>query len=144
MLARSANFAASFGRSQPDVLHTHTAKAGAAGRIAALLAGGARPAAVVHTYHGHVLRGYFGGARRPSSASSSGRSPGPASQLVAVSPQVRDDLVALRIAPAAKFTVIPYGFDLTAHRVGQAPSAHASKVRSARPTTPSWSAGSAA
>src|SRR5919206_3489507 len=44
---------------RPTILHTHTAKAGAIGRVAALLAGDARPPIVVHTFHGHVLRGYF-------------------------------------------------------------------------------------
>src|ERR671930_2013641 len=44
---------------RPQILHTHTAKAGAIGRLAALLAGDARPPIVVHTFHGHVLRGYF-------------------------------------------------------------------------------------
>ena len=44
---------------RPHILHTHTAKAGAVGRIAATLAGDARPPIVVHTFHGHVLRGYF-------------------------------------------------------------------------------------
>ena len=46
-------------RERPQILHTHTAKAGAVGRVAALLAGRARPPIVVHTFHGHVLRGYF-------------------------------------------------------------------------------------
>ena len=46
-------------RERPTILHTHTAKAGAVGRIAALLAGSARPPIIVHTFHGHVLRGYF-------------------------------------------------------------------------------------
>ena len=99
---------------RPDVLHTHTAKAGADGRIAALLAGGARPAAVVHTYHGHVLRGYFGRGKETFYRVLERALARSTSQLVAVSPQVRDDLVALRVAPAAKFTVIPYGFDLPA------------------------------
>src|SRR5918997_167521 len=40
---------------RPHVLHTHTAKAGAIARAAAVLAGTARPPIVVHTFHGHVL-----------------------------------------------------------------------------------------
>ncbi len=101
---------------QPDVLHTHTAKAGATGRIAALLAGDARPAVVVHTYHGHVLRGYFGRAKETFYRVLERLLARSTSRLVAVSPEVRDDLVALRIAPASKFTVIPYGFDLERDR----------------------------
>src|SRR5436190_15145816 len=50
-------------RERPEILHTHTAKAGAIGRAAAILAGDARPPIVVHTFHGHVLRGYFGPLR---------------------------------------------------------------------------------
>jgi glycosyltransferase involved in cell wall biosynthesis len=43
----------------PDVINTHTAKAGLVGRIAAFSLGSKRPR-IVHTYHGHVLYGYFG------------------------------------------------------------------------------------
>src|SRR5919197_3391269 len=97
---------------RPHILHTHTAKAGAIGRAAALLAGRARPPIVVHTFHGHVLRGYFGRfwtgvfrwlerlLARITDA------------LVAVSPEVRDELVALGVAPAAKFRVIRLGIEL--------------------------------
>lgn len=97
---------------RPHVLHTHTAKAGATGRLAAVAAGRARPGAVVHTYHGHVLSGYF--SRRwervfrwieRGLALTSGT-------LVAVSDEVRDDLVRFGVAPARRFVVVPYGFDL--------------------------------
>ena len=97
---------------RPDVLHTHTAKAGATGRLAAVAAGRARPGAVVHTYHGHVLSGYF--SRRwervfrwieRGLALTSGT-------LIAVSDEVRDDLVGFGVAPARRFVVVPYGFDL--------------------------------
>jgi glycosyltransferase involved in cell wall biosynthesis len=99
-------------RLRPDILHTHTAKAGAVGRTAASLVGDARPPIVVHTFHGHVLRGYFGPrlsygfrllerwlAKRTDA-------------LVAVSPEVRDELVRLGVAPAEKFTVVRVGIEL--------------------------------
>jgi glycosyltransferase involved in cell wall biosynthesis len=107
---------------RPRILHTHTAKAGAIGRSAALLSGRARPTAVVHTFHGHVLRGYFGPVAsrvftwvervlgRFSDA------------LVAVSPEVRDELVRMGIAPAEKIEVIRLGLDLE-RRVAVPPGA---------------------
>jgi glycosyltransferase involved in cell wall biosynthesis len=42
----------------PDVVNTHTAKAGVVGRLATLSLGRNRPA-IVHTIHGHLFRGYF-------------------------------------------------------------------------------------
>jgi glycosyltransferase involved in cell wall biosynthesis len=103
-------------RERPTILHTHTAKAGAVGRIAALLAGDARPPIVVHTFHGHVLRGYFGRTMTFGFRTLERWLARATTSLVAVSPEVRDDLVALRVAPASKFTVVRLGIDL-AHRI---------------------------
>jgi len=103
-------------RERPTILHTHTAKAGAVGRIAALLAGNARPPIVVHTFHGHVLRGYFGRTMTFGFRTLERWLARATTSLVAVSPEVRDDLVALRVAPASKFTVVRLGIDLE-HRI---------------------------
>jgi glycosyltransferase involved in cell wall biosynthesis len=99
---------------RPDVLHTHTSKAGATGRTAATLAGRARPAAVVHTYHGHVLSGYFQPARERVYRVVERALAHATDRLIAVSDEVRDDLVRLGVAPVEKFVVVPYGFDLDA------------------------------
>lgn len=99
---------------RPDVLHTHTSKAGATGRVAALLAGRGRPRAVVHTYHGHVLSGYFSPRRQRVFRLVERLLAHSTGALVAVSDEVRDDLVAFGVASADRFVVVPYGFDLPA------------------------------
>jgi glycosyltransferase involved in cell wall biosynthesis len=99
-------------RERPDILHTHTAKAGTVGRVAAMLAGRRRPPIVVHTFHGHVLRGYFGRFRSLFFRLLERWLAAHTTALIAVSPQVRDDLVALRIAPRERFAVIRLGIEL--------------------------------
>lgn len=98
-------------RERPDIVHTHTAKAGALGRMAAALAGRPRPI-VVHTFHGHVLRGYFGPLRTAAFRFVETALARVTDALIAVGPQVRDDLVALGVAPAEKFHVIRLGIEL--------------------------------
>ena len=111
-------------RIRPHILHTHTAKAGAVGRTAALIARDVRPPIVVHTFHGHVLRGYFGPARSRFFRTVERRLASASTALVAVSPEVRDDLVALGVAPPEKFTVIRLGIEL-AERVDTSEEARA-------------------
>jgi glycosyltransferase involved in cell wall biosynthesis len=97
---------------RPTILHTHTAKAGAVGRAAALLAGRSRPPIIVHTFHGHVLRGYFGRFWTGFFRRLERLLARITDALVAVSPEVRDELVALGVAPASKFRVIRLGIEL--------------------------------
>jgi glycosyltransferase involved in cell wall biosynthesis len=97
---------------RPTILHTHTAKAGAVGRAAALLAGRSRPPIIVHTFHGHVLRGYFGRFWTGFFRQLEKLLARITDALVAVSPEVRDELVALGVAPESKFRVIRLGIEL--------------------------------
>lgn len=97
-------------RVRPDVVHTHTAKAGAVGRIAALLS--LRRPVVVHTFHGHVLRGYFGHAGTLLFRTIETALARATDRLIAVSPEVRDELVGLRVAPEGKFSVVRLGIEL--------------------------------
>ena len=101
-------------RDRPQIVHSHAAKAGTLGRLAVVTAfplADRRPV-LVHTFHGHSLTGYFDSrtarvyleierwlARRTDA-------------LVAVSVEVRDDLVRLGVAPRDRFAVIPLGLEL--------------------------------
>jgi glycosyltransferase involved in cell wall biosynthesis len=101
-------------RDRPHIVHTHAAKAGTLGRLATLIAyplPAARPV-IVHTYHGHSLTGYFSGRTAAFYRRIEQVLARFTDRLVAVSPEVRDDLVGLGIAGPEKFDVIPLGFDL--------------------------------
>lgn len=94
---------------RPQIVHTHTAKAGVLGRLAARLAG---VPVIVHTYHGHVLHSYYGPLKSWLLRQMEQRLARMTDRLVAVSGLVKEDLIAYRIAPAEKISVIPLGFDL--------------------------------
>jgi glycosyltransferase involved in cell wall biosynthesis len=98
-------------RFRPDLVHTHMAKAGFLGRQAALIAARPRPV-LVHTFHGHVLEGYFGPAKTDLYRRLERRLARRTDRLIGVSRQTVDDLVRLEVAPAEKFSVIPLGLDL--------------------------------
>jgi glycosyltransferase involved in cell wall biosynthesis len=96
---------------RPHIVHTHTAKAGMLGRLAAVLAGEPRPV-IVHTYHGHVLEGYFGPVRNAAYRALERGLAGVSDALIGVSRATVEDLVRLGVAPRSKFRVIPIGLDL--------------------------------
>src|SRR3954454_2228784 len=112
-----AEVTAALRRLRPDVLHTHTAKAGTIGRLAAMLAGDTAPAVRVHTFHGHVLSGYFSARKERLYTAIERRLARSTTRLVAVSDQVRNDLLRLGVAPPAKIETIPLGFDLAPFQV---------------------------
>ena len=131
-------------RVDPDVLHTHTAKAGAVGRLAALLVGHARPRAVVHTYHGHVLSGYFDSRRERAFRLIERLLAHATGKLIAVSDEVRTTSSA-SASLRRPVRVVPYGFDLPAW--SDADEEARARIRDelgVGRTTRSWSAGSAA
>jgi glycosyltransferase involved in cell wall biosynthesis len=98
-------------RFRPHIVHTHTAKAGALGRTAALLAGRRRPL-IVHTYHGHVLEGYFGPAVSAGYRTAERVLARFSDRLIAVSQATVDDLVRLRVAAPERFEVVALGLEL--------------------------------
>lgn len=97
-------------RLRPDIVHTHAAKAGTLGRLA-VTACRHRPV-TVHTFHGHVLEGYFSGPKAALFRRIERWLAARTTRLVTVSTEVRDDLVRLGIAPADRITVVPLGFEL--------------------------------
>jgi glycosyltransferase involved in cell wall biosynthesis len=94
---------------RPHVVHTHTAKAGALGRAAATAL---RVPVVVHTFHGHLLHGYFGPWRTRAVVAAERLAARCSTTLVAVGPQVRDDLLAVRIGRPHQYAVVPPGIGL--------------------------------
>ncbi len=96
-------------RERPDIVHTHTAKAGALGRLAARLAG---VPVVVHTFHGSVFDGYFGPAVAGFFQWVERMLALGTDTLIAVSERVAADLVERQIAPRNKIEVVPLGLEL--------------------------------
>lgn len=97
-------------RFKPDVIHTHTAKAGVVGRIASILSG--QKSIRVHTFHGHLLHGYFGPGKTKLVILVEKFLALFTEQLLAVGKQVQDDLIAAGIGNSKKFAVMPPGLQL--------------------------------
>jgi len=87
----------------PDVIHTHTAKAGVLGRLAAILAG--RSAKRVHTFHGHLLHGYFSGWKVKLVIAIEKFLAKRTDVLVAVGNQVKSDLLEAGIGKPDQYRV---------------------------------------
>ena len=89
---------------RPDVIHTHTAKAGVLGRLAAILAGGS--ALRIHTFHGHLLHGYFSGWKVRLVIVIEKFLATRTDILIAVGNQVKEDLIKAGIGKREQYRVL--------------------------------------
>jgi glycosyltransferase involved in cell wall biosynthesis len=96
---------------RPHVVHTHTAKAGVLGRVAARMSG---VPSVVHTYHGHLLHGYFSPAVTRGVVQVERGLARRTDRLLSVGERVRDDLLAAGIGRPEQYLVVPPGIALPA------------------------------
>ena len=96
---------------KPHVIHTHTAKAGFLGRIASIVS--FHPSIRVHTFHGHLLNGYFGSFKRFLVVLAEKILAMFSHQLLAVGDKVRQDLLAAGVGTLKKFSLMPPGLQIS-------------------------------
>jgi glycosyltransferase involved in cell wall biosynthesis len=105
-------------RERPDIVHTHTAKAGTVGRVAGLIyramSGQARSCRFVHTYHGHVFHSYYGKFKTSLFlAIERFLARFATDRIVVISHQQRREInEVFRVGRREQFAVIPLGIDL--------------------------------
>jgi glycosyltransferase involved in cell wall biosynthesis len=92
---------------KPDIIHTHLAKAGVIGRVASLFSG--HKSIRIHTYHGHLLTGYFSGFKLYLLIFVEKSLAKVTHHLVAVGEKVKEDLIEVGIGSRAKFSVVNPG-----------------------------------
>jgi glycosyltransferase involved in cell wall biosynthesis len=102
---------------RPDIVHTHTSKAGTLGRVASfvynLTRSRRRRCLVVHTFHGHVFRGYFGRFGTMAVRVAERLLGRVTDTVITISPRQRDDIVTVhQIVPAGRVEVVRLGFEL--------------------------------
>ncbi len=98
-----------FRRERPVIVHTHTSKAGAVGRLAAWLAG---VPVIVHTPHGHVFYGHFGRLVSWLFLQAERLLATCTSRMVALTEAERDEHLERGVGRNDHFAVIPSGIDL--------------------------------
>jgi glycosyltransferase involved in cell wall biosynthesis len=97
-------------RFKPDVIHTHTAKAGFLGRMASIVS--FQDSIRIHTFHGHLLNGYFGIFKRSLVVIIEKFLALFTNELLAVGDKVREDLLRAGIGSRSKFGLMPPGLKI--------------------------------
>lgn len=93
-------------RLRPDVVHTHTAKAGVLGRVAARAAGVPH---LVHTFHGHLLHGYFSPHTTRAVVLTERMLARKTDRIVTVGERVKNDLLAAGVGLPGQYEAIAPG-----------------------------------
>lgn len=96
-------------KERPDIVHTHTSKAGFLGRFASFLA---RVPIIIHTPHGHVFHSYFGPVLTKIFVIAEKISSLITDKIITLTNRERDEHIERRIAPLNKFITIHSGVDL--------------------------------
>lgn len=112
-LATLWRLVALFRLERPAIVHTHTSKAGALGRLAAWLAG---VPVVVHTPHGHVFYGHFGRVASRLFLWIERGLARVATELIALTEAERDEHLVRHVGRPEHFSVVPSGIDLNQFR----------------------------
>lgn len=98
-------------RRRPHIVHTHTAKAGFVGRVAARIA---RVPVVIHTFHGNIFQGYFSPAKTRAFAIIEQTLARSTDRIIVLSQQQKSEILALGIGREPQFRTIPLGLNLEA------------------------------
>lgn len=96
-------------RINPDIIHTHTAKAGFLGRLAGILAG---TPFKIHTFHGHVFHGYFSRLKSAIFIAAERILGCFTNKIIAISYTMKEELLRYKIAGADKIITMPLGLEL--------------------------------
>ena len=95
---------------KPDIVHTHAAKSGALGRLAAKHS---NVPLIVHTFHGHIFHSYFNSLKTNIFIRTERYLASLSDAIVAISDVQKKELSGdFKIAAADKFRVIPLGLEL--------------------------------
>ncbi|MCC6384468.1 MAG: glycosyltransferase [Bacteroidia bacterium] len=99
---------------KPDIVHTHAAKAGTLGRLAAHHC---NVKIILHTFHGHVFHSYFSPLKTRFFIRIERYLAGISSRIIAISNKQKHEICnEFGICPTEKCEVIPLGFDLSRFR----------------------------
>lgn len=102
-------------KEKPDIVHTHAAKAGALGRLAAHKL---KVPVILHTFHGHVFHSYFGRMQSAFYLQVERYLAKRSTRIIAISDLQKHELGSkFKVCPPEKIEVIPLGFDLDRFQV---------------------------